>query len=246
MKIKSGTYDGLTYEDFKEFAITQNLSDAEKIGFTNPSRSGFEGHIIKDIINKLPNLNKKNQSVLDIGCGCGKLCEMLLEHCRQMENDATLVDSKEMLSNISDSEKITKISGKFPEEVVMTVESYDVIIVYSVFHYVLGNGCVYSFLDSVISLLKSGGQAIIADIPSAGKRKRFFSSDSGQDFIKKNFQNSSEFMVMKSSDNISFDDNILISLMSRARAMGVDAYIMPQNKNLFFANRREDLILYKP
>ena len=42
------------------------------------------------------------------------------------------------------------------------------------------------------------------------------------------------------------DDAALVALVSRARATGFDAYLLPQRDGLPMANRREDLLVVRP
>lgn len=46
------TYDGLDFELFRTLANDQNLTSAEKIGFTPESRDGYEELILSDITKK--------------------------------------------------------------------------------------------------------------------------------------------------------------------------------------------------
>ena len=42
------------------------------------------------------------------------------------------------------------------------------------------------------------------------------------------------------------DDTVICALLTRARASGFDAYVMPQAADLPMANRREDLLFSRP
>lgn len=240
------TYDGLTFDAFKKLARSDTLSSAEKIGFTCNNRAGYEGAIFKDLVTKVPRLQEKNISVLDIGCGCGDLVNIFISHCEKMSSRLVLVDSDEMLSQVPSSLSIKKVPGRFPEDSDVFNQQFDVIVAYSVLHYVLGQSCVFSFLDSIIQLMKPGGQAIIGDIPSYDRRRRFLSSASGQKFLDKNYPDPTVQNKIKFQENFSFDDVSLMALMARARSLGVDGYIVEQSKELFFSNRREDILLFKP
>ena len=56
----------------------------------------------------------------------------------------------------------------------------DVILSYSVLHYVFVQQPLYEFLDTSLGLLADGGQMLLGDIPNVSKRKRFFSSAAGE------------------------------------------------------------------
>jgi hypothetical protein len=42
------------------------------------------------------------------------------------------------------------------------------------------------------------------------------------------------------------DDAVVIALVSRARAAGFDAWLLPQPAGLPMANRREDIVIARP
>lgn len=72
-------FANLKYEDFKTLAKDQTLSRYEKIGFPDTYRKGKEESIFRDItIIKLKNLNKKNQTIADIGSGYSELAFMII------------------------------------------------------------------------------------------------------------------------------------------------------------------------
>jgi len=105
----------------------------------------------------------------------------------------------------------------------------------------------FKFLDTSLALLAVGGEFLIGDIPNVSKRNRFFSSPTGIKYHQ-------EFMKTADAPKVNFnsieagqmDDAVLMSLMSRARSSGFDAYIVPQSSDLPMANRREDILIRKP
>lgn len=42
------------------------------------------------------------------------------------------------------------------------------------------------------------------------------------------------------------DDAVVLSLVSRSRAAGFNAFVVPQAANLPMANRREDILILRP
>lgn len=42
------------------------------------------------------------------------------------------------------------------------------------------------------------------------------------------------------------DDTVVLSILSRARAQGFHAWVVPQGEGLPMANRREDILIRKP
>ena len=128
------------YEDFRRLAQDDTLSKYERIGFPDNYREGHEGEIYSDIVAKLSNLKRKNQTVLDIGPGCSDLPLMLIEQCRSREHNLHMIDNPEMLDQLPNHQFITKIAGLYPnctESLQALLGKVDVIICYSVLHYVL-------------------------------------------------------------------------------------------------------------
>lgn len=249
--INSERFQKLDFAAFKELAKDETLSPHEKIGFPDSYRAEKEKIIFEDIKSKLSNLNKSGQVIVDIGAGCGALAFLLIEHCLKKENTLILIDSEEMLSRLPDEQRLIKIPGYYPNDYQEFLEKYkkrvDVILTYSVLHYVFDEGNLFKFLDSTLELLADGGECLIGDVPNISKRKRFFASRTGIEFHQ-------EFMNTTDAPEVEFnriesgqmDDAVLISLMMRARLAGFDAYILPQKDDLPMANRREDIFIRRP
>jgi len=241
----------LTFEGFRELAQDASLSPYEKIGFPNSYREGKEGAIFHDIRSKLGNLSRRRQTVVDIGPGCSNLPRMLIGSCREMEHEIVLVDSPEMLALLPDEPFVRKVAGRFPAGCASLLGDLagrvDVLLSYSVLHYVFPQGSVFQFLDAALSLLAPGGEMLIGDIPNISKRKRFFSSAAG-------IQYHQQFTGQQEAPAVSFnqaepgqiDDAVMASIVLRSRASGFDAYWMPQSGELPMANRREDILIRRP
>lgn len=241
----------LSFEDFKRMAKDDSLSCYEKIGFPNSYRQGKEKLIFQDILCKIPSLHQRNKTVLDIGSGCSELPQMLIDWCGKQGHTLLLVDSEEMLSHLPDEPFIKKFTGLYPqqcEEIFKWhLHQVDIILAYSIFHYIFVEANVWEFLDCSLELLADGGEMLIGDIPNISKRKRFFSSSTGIQFHKE-FTQSQENpeIIFNKVERHKIDDSVMISLMSRARNQGFDAYIVPQPADLPMANRREDILIRKP
>jgi cyclopropane fatty-acyl-phospholipid synthase-like methyltransferase len=231
-------------------AQDHSLSRYEKIGFPDSYRKGREKRIFRDIVAKLPSLLAKKKVVLDIGPGCSELSTMLINLCRKNHHTLILVDSEEMLSHLPDEPFVRKIAGFYPYCEGL-LESYrrkvDVILTYSVLHYVFVESNIWDFLDASMELLSDGGQMLIGDIPNVSKRKRFFSSTAGirfhQEFTGTKEIPEAEFNTVERHH---IDDAVVLALLARARNAGFDAYLLPQKDDLPMANRREDLLIRKP
>ncbi len=250
MPNKKNKYQATSFDHFRSLATDSTLSKYEKIGFPDAYRAGYEESIFSDIRFKTSNLELPGSIILDIGPGCSGLSELIISHSRNLQHKLHLVDSAEMLSNISDESFIKKINGIFPEcmrSMADLVGKVDVIVCYSVFHYVLIDVPIFRFLDSALSLLAPGGQFLIGDIPNISKRKRFFSSEAGSKYHKQ-FMNTQEPPIVEFNkiENDQIDDAIIFSILHRSRDQGFDAYLLPQPLCLPMSNRREDILIVRP
>lgn len=244
-------FQNLRYTDFRRMAQDSSLSEFEKIGFPDSYREGLGSAIFADIRRKLPHLERRHQTVLEIGPGCSEPPRLMIDLCRQHEHTLILIDSPEMLALLPDAPFITKIPAYYPDECPQLFEEYagrvDVINCYSVLPVIFSEGNVYRFFDRTLSLMASDGQFLLGDIPNVSTRKRFFSSERGAEFHRF-FTTTDEppIVAFNTLEPDKLDDAVLMSLVMRARAAGFNAYWLPLASNLPLANRREDLLIYKP
>ena len=236
----------LTFEDFKKRALDNSLSPWEKIGFPNSYRKDVEKFIFNDIKSKL-DLNNSNE-ILDIGCGCSELVLHLIRFCKQNNSQLYLNDSEEMLKNIQlehVDDKIKFLPGMFPEVIgkyALNKSTFDAILVYSVIQYVFNYQNLFGFIHECINLLKPGGRLLIGDIPNFNCRGRFLESSTSVEFK----ENREVYSVQVAHDNADrLDDSVVMSILLRFRNFGCETYILPQQKDLPFANRREDILIVK-
>ncbi len=245
-----GKFAKLSFDDFRRMAKDDSMSCYERVGFPDSYRKGKENIIFHDIREKLRLLSQMNKVVLEIGPGCSPLPLRLIELCRGNGHHLLLVDSPEMLEHLPDEEFITKIQGYYPD-CDSLFPSYlgkiDVILAYSVLHYVFAESNLWKFIDKSMDLLAHGGEMLIGDVPNVSMRKRFFSAPAGIRFHKeytgKDEDPDVKFNVLEHGR---IDDSIVLSILLRARLAGCDAYVLPQNKDLPMANRREDLLIVRP
>jgi cyclopropane fatty-acyl-phospholipid synthase-like methyltransferase len=241
----------LSYERFRELATDPSLSPHERIGFPDAYRAGKAEAILRDMVAKVPQLDEPGRRVLDIGPGAGELAERLIVHCQTRQHELFVIDSPEMLAHLPHRAWLHKLPGRFPEEcgafIAEASGTLDVVLVYSVFHYIFDEGSCFHFLDQALRLLAPEGAMLIGDIPNQSKRKRFFSTPRGQAFHRRFMGTDDnpqvEFNVL---DVGSIDDAVLISIILRARSAGYDAYWLPQADDLPMSNRREDILIVRP
>jgi hypothetical protein len=243
-------WNELDFAGFARLAGDPTLTKYEKIGFPDSYREGFEQAIFGDILAKLPRLIERELTVLDIGPGCSDLPHMILSHCQSRGHRTILVDSTEMLKELPDAPFVDKRAGAFPRchnALADLVGRVDVIICYSVLHYIYVDANPFDFIDRALELLAPGGEFLIGDIPNVSKRRRFFSSEAGKAFHR-------AFTGADATPDVAFnvvtpaaiDDSVILGLVSRARAAGTDAYVLPQPSTLPMSNRREDILIRRP
>jgi hypothetical protein len=240
----------LDFAGFAKLADDESLSKYEKIGFPDSYRAGHEAAIFSDIRTKLPRLAERGLTVLDIGPGCSDLPGMLIDLCQAQGHRLHLVDSPEMLRHLPDADFIEKRPGLFPKDrqaVAGLVGQVDVMLCYSVLQYVFLDANPFDFVDLAVELMAPGAEFLIGDIPNASKRRRFFSSAAGVTFHK-TFTGTDTLPEVRFNEPTPgmIDDATVLGLLARARASGVDAYILPQAPELPMSNRREDILLRKP
>ena len=244
-------FQDLTFDDFRALAQNATMSCYERIGFPNSYRQGHEEAIFRDILAKLPHLSQRNQIVLDIGPGCSELPHLLIELCRRQGHTLLLWDSEEMLSLLPDEPFIIKVPGRFPGKAAPVYAKFlgrvDVLLSYSVLHYIFVEQPLFEFLDRALQLLAVQGQMMLGDIPNISKRKRFFASTTGIQHHRV-FTGTDETpqVVFNTLEHDKIDDAVLLALVARCRGAGFDAYVMPQAPHLPMANRREDLLIHRP
>jgi hypothetical protein len=244
-------FKDLTFEDFRGLARTEGMSRYQRIGFPDAYRAGHEAHIFADIRAKLPLLDERGKVVLDVGPGCSDLPHMLIDHCHERGHTLLLSDSAEMLVHLPDGPAVRKCCGCFPRDCPDLLAEYagrvDVILVYSVLHYVFVQQPLFEFLDAALELLAEGGQMLIGDVPNVGKRKRFFRSAAGVRHHQA-FTGTAEVpeVAFNCLEPGKIDDGTMFALLMHCRAAGFDAYVVPQAAGLPMANRREDILIHRP
>lgn len=246
----SNNYEGITYESFKDRANDPSLSRYQKIGFPDAYREGKEINIFKDISSKLK-LDRDGISILDIGCGCSELADHFIDNAEKYQQTLLLNDSAEMLALLPDKPSIIKVSGKFPDNFSEFQDYYgklDVIVIYSVFHYVTIDTNPYNFIDRALELLDHGGLLLLGDLQNLTKRNRFFQSKTGIEFHHK-FTGDANSLAPEATKFPDFyekiDDGLIFGILQRYRNFGFETYLLPQAADLPMANRREDILILK-
>ena len=239
-----------TFNDFASLA-KKKISSANKVDFPDRNIDIYmREKVAVDLASCLPGIDKTGKIVLDVGCGCDLISELVNEF--MYEDDLLLlVDSREMLKNVNlDYEKclIKKLPGKFPNVPKLFKEytgKVDYIICNSVIQYVLQEKDGYfEFIDRALSLLKSGGYLLISDIPNKSKARRFFSTKEGVKYHQKKNKTKTK-PIVKIDTNKDIDDYDIVAILSGYREQGYDTYLLPMSSDLEFSNRREHILIRK-
>lgn len=241
----------LTFDKFRELAQSEQLSHHEKVGFPTDYREGREELIFADVLAKLRSLDGEGKTILEVGPGCSRLPVMLAAVCKERGHRLHFVDSPEMLAQLPDEESICKWPGRYPDDVGALFAQFkgrvDTIIAYSVIQYVFAEGNLWDFLDRTLFLLADGGEILLGDVPNATMRKRFFSSAAGAQ-CHREYTGRDELPEVRFNqiEPGQMDDSVVLAILSRARAQGFHAWVVPQREDLPMANRREDILIRKP
>jgi hypothetical protein len=243
-------YNGLTYDDFRQRATDGSRSANEKIGFPDRYRAGAEAAIVADVVSKLPALNGTGRTIIDVGCGCGPLAKLMIEHCVIRQHRLIMVDSPEMLELLPSTPLVEFRAQRFPHDGTFVDEfrgAADAVLLYSVVQHEFLSGDLWSMFDAVCILLGGDGRALLGDIPNRSMRTRLFSSENGRAYHRA-FTGSDSAPAVPPYGLIpgEIDDAVVLALLARARNQGIHAYVMPQPANLPFFNRREDVVLHRP
>ena len=244
-------FDNLDFEAFRALAGDSSLSRHEKVGFPDSYRQDKEEAIFRDVVTKLSNLQRHGARIIEVGPGCSQLPVMLAGRCADKGSELIWVDSAEMLALLPDAPHVRKVAGRFPQALLPQLHQLagcvDAILAYSVVQYVFAEDNVFHFLDTCLTLLASGGELLLGDVPNQTMRKRFFASPSGvathQRHTGRDEMPAVHFNRLEAGQ---MDDAVVLALLARARAQGFHAWVMPQPMDLPMANRREDILIRKP
>lgn len=226
----------ITFDQFKEMAKDKTLSSHEKIGFPDSYRESYAEAIFDDIISKLPDIDKSQKKIADIGCGCDTLAHLMINRCEKNGNALYMLDSAEMLNLLSDDKGINKVAGKFPNESAEFIDaernSFNAILVYSVMHHVCLEDNLFTFIDRAVELLAPGGRLLLGDLPNRTKRKRFFLSPQG---IKTHREytgdpNAQPPVNLFEIESEKLDDAIIFAILQRYRGGGTKLILCRSQK----------------
>ncbi len=218
-----------------------------------PVQQAAEALIPADVVAKLQ-LNTQDR-LLEVGCGAGNLLLPLSTRVASAVgiDHANLVDK---LQARADTQAIRAIAGDFMD--VTLPPEFDKVLVYSVLHCLPDMQAVLRFVDKVLALLPSGGAALFGDIPNDDLKARFLASAAGRAFeiewralmAQQDVEPSAVHAELVDSvsglSHARFDDASLLSLITRCRQQGYNAYWLAQPPTLPFGHTREDVLVTRP
>lgn len=239
----------LTYDDFRRLAMDASASAAERVGFPDGYRAGYERVILEDIQRKLPVLSVARQAtVVDIGAGAGDLAVLVRELAETAGHRLVFVDSDEVLAHHADDPRLLRVAGPFPDCAARLglVGEVDALLVYSVIQYVPADELI-GFLDAALALLAPGGRLLIGDVPNASMRERFLRSEAGRSYhrayVGRDEDPDVDAIRPQPGD---ITDDTVAGVIAHARGAGFHAWVVPQASDLPMSNRREDVLIERP
>ena len=221
------------------------------------SDAGKELDILTDIQAKI-NISEGSK-VLDIGCGCGPLSELIIRQSNKMTAFLYMLDIPEVVDQIRKDvdlnyNELFLCEGIFPYEVPNSIKSekFDSILIYSVLHY---TSKPVELIEAAVEMLKSGGKLLIGDIPNVNKKGRFLASNFGRKFDAAYqgipvddipvIADHKQFAEEQNDQARLLNDEFLNDVIFQYRSKGFNAYVVPQLSSLPFSYTREDIIIEK-
>ena len=239
-----------SFQAFGDLAAS-DLTNTVKAG-RHAFQAEAEEHIAYNIASRLE--LSKDDNLLDIGCGTGNVTIRLLPYVKSITvvDHPNVVDA--LLARPAAMDRIYGHRGDWLRDGVDAVEGkcFHKILIYSVLHYLSFEKEVWSFLESALDLLWTGGKLMVGDIPNIDRKRRFEATTFGAAFSKawaarSNGSDNKHFATIAADENrIEFDDAMILRLMKELELGAKDYIVLPQPSTLPFGHTREDIIITNP
>jgi len=212
---------------------------------------GKEKFIFQDIKNKLK--FKKKDLILDIGCGYGKLVELIIKDSKKTKFSLFLCDIKMIIKKLQKKYKADNLRfiAKNFEKYNFKNLKFDKIIIYSVIQYADNPK---NFLKKAYTLLNKNGKILLGDLPNIDKKFRFLNSKFGKQFEKKRkikrfdlelLTKNYKSFLKNTKQNTSINDKFISWSKYYFKKKRAKVTILKQLKKLPYSFTREDVLIKK-
>tara|TARA_B110000483_G_scaffold241966_1_gene326351 strand:+ start:638 stop:1330 length:693 start_codon:yes stop_codon:yes gene_type:complete len=218
----------------------KKISNELKMGFKKAQRNPYKGKINLDIYSKLKKIINKNQiSFLDVGCGDGSISKYLIKKLKI--KNFLLNDNKFFLNKIKWCKNEKKISGNFLKVSKKIDKKFNLILSYSVIHYIPKKR-LFIFIKKLLKLLSRNGILFLGDVPDKNLILKFLKTKKGKKYHFKYYKNEIDYpKIIKSKKIINHSDLNKFLIKSG----DYDIKFTKQSNLLHYANFRKDIIIKK-
>ncbi|MGE4556726.1 MAG: class I SAM-dependent methyltransferase [Desulfovibrionaceae bacterium] len=243
----------MSKKSFDNFGLAaKRMSNYTVMASRYAHQSVNERRIIVDLQHKLD--LKPNDTLLEIGCNSGTLLIPLSFLVRQ----SFAVDHEDCLKVLTarfNDTSIVSMPGNFLD--LQFEEKFNKILIYSVLHYLSDESELMDFVDKAMDILAPGGRLLLGDIPNSDKRERFRATEQGRRWLEEFDQHRQEAKLScaeecisqgltcaeKDSNCVAFGDDLVFSILRRARCRGFESYLLEQHPLLPFGPERDDILI---
>ena len=218
----------------------KKISNELKMGFKKDQRNPYKQKIYLDVYSKLKKIvNKKLILFLDVGCGDGSISKYLIKKLNI--KNFLLNDNKFFLNKIKWCKNEKKISGNFLKVSKKIDKKFNLILCYSVIHYIPKKR-LFIFIKKLLKLLNKNGILFLGDVPDKNLILKFLKTKKGKKYHLKYYKNEIDYpRIIKSKKIINHSDLNKFLIKSG----DYDIKFTKQSNLLHYANFRKDIIIKK-